>query len=372
MNNYYMKMALELAQKAQGRTSPNPLVGAVIVKNAIVQGTGYHQKAGTPHAEIHALRAAKDHSRDADMYVNLEPCNHTGRTPPCTEAIINAGIKRVFIGTLDPNPLVSGRGVERLQAAGIETVVGILEDESRRLNETFNKYIRQKLPFVALKVAQSLDGKMATATGESQWITGEAARHHGHGLRNVYDAILVGIGTVLADNPSLTCRLPVGGGRDPVRIIVDSRLSITKDARVLHLDSTAPTIIATTANASAERISYLEKMAPVLIVNDGPKVHLPSLLKILGEMEITSLLVEGGSHIISSFLEEKLIDKYYFYIAPKIIGNKKSPGPFDFTVPLPLAQTLELINLETLVLDRDLLITGYPDRKEECDVYRNY
>jgi len=365
MNNYYMSMALELARQAQGRTSPNPVVGAVIVKNAIVQGTGYHQKAGTPHAEVHALRAAGMEAQDADMYVTLEPCNHTGRTPPCTEAIINAGIKRVFIATLDPNPIVSGRGVARLQAAGIETVVGILEDKARRLNETFNKYIRQRLPFVALKVAQSLDGKMATATGESQWITGEAARHHGHGLRNIYDAILVGIGTVMKDNPSLTCRLPAGSGRDPVRIIVDSRLSITKDARVLQLDSTASTIIATTASASPDKISIIEKKAPVLIVNDGPFVHLPSLMKKLAEVEITSVLVEGGSHIISSFLEEKLIDKYYFYIAPKIIGNVKSPGPFDHTLPVPLAQVPELINLETLALGKDLLVSGYPDRKEE-------
>ncbi len=360
----YMKMALELARKAQGRTSPNPIVGAVVVKDGSIVGTGYHQKAGTPHAEVHALNAAGERAYGADLYVTLEPCNHFGRTPPCTEAIIQAGIKRVFVALRDPNPLVSGKGLERLRAHGIEVYEGLLEDEARKANEVFLKYIRTKLPFVALKTATSLDGKIATEKGESQWITGEEARLRGHWLRSIYDAILVGIGTVKADNPSLTCRLPHQEGRDPVRIIVDSRLTIDEEARVLNLNSSAPTLIATTTLAPVEKRSLLQKKAEILVVGDGPRVHLPSLLKMLGEKEITSVLVEGGGSINGSFLRENLVDKYYCFLAPKLIGGTRAPGSFGGEGFSFLNDAIELIDISLEHLGRDYLITGYPKGKE--------
>ena len=364
MNLNHMKTALHLAARGKGRTSPNPMVGAVIVKNGAIVGSGYHHKAGTPHAEIHALQEAGNQTSGADLYVTLEPCCHTGRTPPCTEAIVRSGIKRVFIATLDPNPLVAGKGAQALTAAGIEIRTGIMEDEARQLNEVFFKYIRTKTPFIALKAATSLDGKIADATGESKWITSDVARLHGHGLRDTYDAILVGVGTVIADNPSLTCRLPDGRGRDPARIIVDSRLSLDEKCRVLQQDSPAPTIIATTAAAPPDKMKRIEKLARLVVVNDAPPVDLPLLLKGLGEMEITSVLVEGGSRINGSFLRQNLIDKFYIYIAPKIIGDHKAPGPFHPCADIPLGQAAELTNLEITRLDRDLLVTGYPMAKE--------
>ncbi|MCR4442868.1 MAG: bifunctional diaminohydroxyphosphoribosylaminopyrimidine deaminase/5-amino-6-(5-phosphoribosylamino)uracil reductase RibD [Peptococcaceae bacterium] len=373
MNIDYMKMALELAKKACGRTSPNPLVGAVVVKGDAVVGKGYHQKAGTPHAEVHALNEAGAEAAGADLYVNLEPCNHYGRTPPCTEAIIRAGIKRVFVAMRDPNPLVGGKGIARLREHGIEVTEGLLEEEARKTNEVYLKYIQTGIPFVALKTAISLDGKIATETGESRWITGEEARRHGHTLRDAYDAILVGIGTITADDPSLTCRLPGREGRDPARVIVDSRLSIDEKARVLNLQSPAPTIIATTSQSPAGKRSLLEQKASVLVINEGPRVELPLLLKTLGEMGITSVLVEGGGRINGSFLRENLVDKYYFYLAPRIIGGTKAPVPFAGEGFPSLAGAVRLEGLSVERLGTDYLITGYPQTKGVINpVYGNH
>lgn len=365
MEEHYMQMALELAEKARGRTSPNPMVGAVVVKGGKVVGTGYHHQAGTPHAEVHALQDAGEESEGADLYVTLEPCNHWGRTPPCTEAIIKAGIKRVFVAMQDPNPLVSGKGNQRLRDQGLEVWEGILESQARRLNEVFCKCISTNKPFIALKTALTLDGKIATETGQSQWITAEAARLHGHSLRNTYDAILVGIGTVIADNPSLTCRLPNGEGRDPVRVIIDSKLSITATAQVLSLASPAPTIIATTAKASPEKIKQLEKKAQIILVNDDANVSLAELLPLLYQKGISSILVEGGGQINGSFLRENLVDKYYFYLAPKIVGGAQAPGPFQGEGIKDLSAAIQLKDLEVAQVGRDILITGYPDRGEE-------
>lgn len=361
MEQHYMQMALDLAVKARGRTSPNPMVGAVVVQNGQVVGTGYHQRAGLPHAEVNALEDAGNAARGADLYVSLEPCSHYGRTPPCTEAIIRAGVKRVFVALADPNPLVRGKGIQILKDHGLEVFVGILEDQARKLNEVFLKYICTKQPFVALKAAMTLDGKIATEKGESQWITGEEARLHGHALRDTYDAILVGIGTVKADNPSLTCRLPRGVGRDPVRIIVDSRLSISLEARVLNSDSPARTIIAVTSKVSPERIRLLEKKAEIIKVNDGLAVSLPALLKILGQMGISSILVEGGGQINGSFLRENLVDKYYFYLAPRIVGGEEAPGAFRGKGLPYLSEARELTDVDILHLGKDILITGYPE-----------
>ncbi len=364
-NIKYMKRALELAALAKGRTSPNPLVGAVIVKNNEIIGSGYHHKAGTPHAEIHALKAAGKAARGADLYVTLEPCNHTGRTPPCTEAIIKAGIKRVFSAVSDPNPLVAGKGLKRLQEAGIVVTTGLMEKEARRLNEFFFKYIQTKLPFIGVKAAMTLDGKIATVSGESKWITGDEARLHGHRLRNTYDAILVGVGTIISDNPSLTCRLPNNTGRDPIRIILDSKLSLPLDCKILHLQSTTHTIIATTGQAPADKKKQLEKLAMVLTVNDGPKVDLAKLMPQLGKMDITSILVEGGSTVNGSFLHHNLIDKFHLYYAPKIIGNNLAPGPFNAGSRVQLAGAPRLEDITISRLADDILLEGYPIRKGE-------
>lgn len=363
-NLKYMELALDLAGKARGRTSPNPMVGAVIVKDGLVVGTGYHKKAGTPHAEVHALRNAGDLAVGADLYVTLEPCNHFGRTPPCTEAIIRSGIKRVFVAMKDPNPLVSGEGIKRLGAHGIEVFEGLLKEKAYRQNEVFLRYITTKMPFIALKVASSLDGKIASEGGQSQWITGEEARLHGHNLRNIYDAILVGIGTIKADNPQLTCRLPGKEGRDPIRIIVDGKLSIDCQARVFNQVSSARTIVATTAQAPSGKVKEIEEKAQVLVVNHGSRVALPLLLQSLAEMGITSVLVEGGGEINGSFLRDKLVDKFYFYLAPRILGGTKAPGPFQGEGIQALENAVSLTNIQMEYLGQDVLITGYPREKE--------
>src|SRR5512143_342746 len=253
----YMRMALRLAARAKGRTSPNPMVGAVVVKNGKVVATGYHHRAGEPHAEAIALRKAGRQAKGATLYVTLEPCSHTDkRTPPCTPLVMQSGVKRVVIGMIDPNPRVSGGGVKTLGKAGLEVVTGVLETGAKKLNEAFIKHISSGMPFVTLKIAQTLDGKVATATGESKWITGELARQEGHRLRDTNDAILVGINTVLKDNPSLTARVP--GGRDPLRVIVDSRLRIPADARVITQKSSVGTVVAALADAPKAKIKKLQ------------------------------------------------------------------------------------------------------------------
>lgn len=328
MDKSFMKLALQLAARAKGRTSPNPMVGAVVVKDGIIVGRGFHQKAGTPHAEIHALREAGPQARGATLYVTLEPCCHYGRTGPCTEAIIQAGIARTVVAMTDPNHLVAGKGLKRLEEAGISVKHGVMEEEARRLNEVFLKYITTRTPFVVAKAAVSLDGKIATRSGKSRWITGSKARAYGHRLRDRYDAILVGIGTILADNPVLTTRLPGRRGRDPVRIVLDSRGRTPPDAKILNQQSEAPTIIAVTQDAPSERLAALrEAGAEILIVNDGPRVDLYELMKLLGAREITSVLIEGGAAVHGSAFEAGIVDKVVWFVAPKIIGGRDAPGP---------------------------------------------
>jgi diaminohydroxyphosphoribosylaminopyrimidine deaminase/5-amino-6-(5-phosphoribosylamino)uracil reductase len=360
MDRYYMQMALELAAKARGRTSPNPLVGAVVVKDGKVIGSGYHLKAGTPHAEVHALNEAGEGARGATLYVTLEPCCHHGRTGPCSEAVIKAGISRVVLAMTDPNPLVAGGGVKRLREAGIEVTQGVMEAEARELNEIFIKYITTRRPFVLAKAAVSLDGKIATRSGKSRWITGPGARAYGHQLRDWYDAILVGIGTVLADDPSLTTRLPGGGGRDPVRIILDSQARTPLGARVLTQASAAPTIIAATAGAPPLRLEALRQAgAQTLVVNEGPRVDLAELMRLLGEREITSVLIEGGAGVHGSAFAAGIVDKASWFIAPKIIGGRQAPGPVgDPGVDDP-SGAAGLERLKVSRLGNDLCIEGY-------------
>lgn len=355
----FMKKALVLARKGLGRTSPNPAVGAVLVKNGVIIASDYHRKAGTPHAEPMVLEKAGSASRGATLYVTLEPCCHTAKkTPPCTELIINSGIKRVVAAMLDPNPMVSGKGMMQLQNAGIITETGLMEDKARVLNEAFTKFITTCTPFVVLKMAQSLDGKIATARGESQWITGETSRQYVHRLRNEADAVLTGSGTVRKDNPSLDCR--IRGGRNPYRVIVDSALRMPLSARVLgHGDG--KTIIATTRKASDRKIHQIEKTGNrVLIVKEkNGRVDLQHLMKELARLEIISVMIEGGSSVAASALSGGIVDKVLFFIAPKIIGGRDSIPSVGGKSPVTLKNVIQLQDFKAIRLGQDILIQGY-------------
>lgn len=355
-----MKMALELASRARGRTSPNPMVGAVLVKDNRVIGQGYHARAGEPHAEVLALAEAGDEARGATLYVTLEPCCHHGRTGPCAEAVLSAGVSRVVAAMADPNPLVAGGGFRLLREAGVDVVSEVMEEEARELNEVFLKHVTTGLPFVVAKAAMSLDGKIATRTGQSKWITGPQARAYGHCLRNWYDAILVGIGTVRADNPSLTTRLPDGTGRDPVRIILDSAANTLPTANVLAGCGQVPVIIATTAGAAPEKAAALQQAgAEVLVVNEGPQVDLTVLMKLLGKRNITSVLIEGGAAVHGSAFAAKIVDKAVWFIAPKIIGGREAPGPVGGLGIGDLSGAALLERTKISRLGPDICIEGY-------------
>ena len=357
----FMEYALALASKARGRTSPNPLVGAVIVREGEIVGEGYHQKAGDAHAEIHALNQAKRLAEGATMYVTLEPCCHWGRTPPCTESLIRAKLANIFVAIKDPNPRVAGNGIRQLEEAGISVQVGICEEESRQLNEVFIKYITTQNPFVILKSAISLDGKIATASGESQWITSEASRLKGHEIRAQVDAILVGIGTVLQDDPSLTVRLPERQNQDPIRIVVDSRGRTPIGAKIFNPDSNSGTLIAVTENAAQEKIKALKSAgADVLTIEEKEgRVCLRALMRELAQREITSILIEGGGAINAAALQAGIVDKLMFFLAPKLIGGEDAPGPVGGVGIARLAEAYELRDVKTSHIGADFLIEGY-------------
>lgn len=319
-DKFFMERALRLAEKGVGSTSPNPMVGAVLVKDGEIIGEGFHKKAGEPHAEVLALKQAGERARGAELFVTLEPCSHYGRTPPCVQAIIKAGVTGVVAAMEDPNPLVSGRGIKMLEEAGIQVRVGVMEERARKLNEVFIKYITTKKPFVVGKIAQSLDGKIALSSGISRWITGEPARIRAHELRSRYDAVMVGIGTVLADDPLLTCRLP-GREKDPVKIVVDSTLKIPVNARLFQ--DSGKVIIAATQKADRQKMRVLKELGADIIEtesNGGDMVNLPQLFEILGTMGITGVLVEGGSRLLASLSKEELLDKLIIFVAPRLIG----------------------------------------------------
>lgn len=319
-DKFFMERALRLAEKGVGSTSPNPMVGAVLVKDGEIIGEGFHKKAGEPHAEVLALKQAGERARGAELFVTLEPCSHYGRTPPCVQAIIKAGVTGVVAAMEDPNPLVSGRGIKMLEEAGIQVRVGVMEERARKLNEVFIKYITTKKPFVVGKIAQSLDGKIALSSGISRWITGEPARIRAHELRSRYDAVMVGIGTVLADDPLLTCRLP-GREKDPVKIVVDSTLKIPVNARLFQ--DSGKVIIAATQKADRQKMRVLKELGADIIEtesNGGDMVNLPQLFEILGTMGITGVLVEGGSRLLASLSKEELLDKLIIFMAPRLIG----------------------------------------------------
>ena len=360
-DQYYMNLAIELAASAKGNTNPNPLVGAVIVKDGIIVGTGLHRKAGEPHAEVHAFRMAGDHAKGATLYVTLEPCSHYGKTPPCANLVKESGVKRVVVAMQDPNPEVAGRGIRLLRDAGIEVEVGLLEEESRRLNERFIHNMLTGLPFVRSKFAMTLDGKIATYNGHSQWITGEAARANVHELRHEVDGILVGSQTVLNDNPALTTRLADGReGRNPVRIVLDGQLRTPTDAQIVDT-TVARTIIVTSKEHEARTKEYPGvEFIYVSIKND--KLNLQEVLPALYEKGITDLLVEGGGTINASFLREGLIDQMIVYIAPKVLGGRHSITPFtgDDVETIDEAMPLSFDQVEQI--GEDLRIIAYPKK----------
>ncbi len=361
-DKYYMQIALNLAQRARGRTSPNPMVGALVVKNNKVIGQGYHAKAGTPHAEIHALNEAGKDAPGATLYVTLEPCCHQGRTEPCTKAILNSGVERVVVAMVDPNPLVKGKGIKCLKEGGLKVTVGVLEKEARCLNEAFIKYITTKMPFVILKTAMSLDGKIATRTGESKWITGPEARNYSHQLRNCYDAILVGVNTILRDNPALTTRLPEGETKNPVRIVVDSQARTPLEAQVVTNAKETPTLIAVTNAAPADKINQLEKMGVEILpvnTNNNGRVDLKALMLELGRREITSVLIEGGGEVHSSALKAGIVDKMGWFIAPLIIGGQGAPGPVGGEGVASLKEAISLGQITVKKCGQDIYVEGY-------------
>jgi len=362
----YMQLALDLAASAKGNTNPNPLVGAVIVKNDMIVGTGLHRKAGEPHAEVHAFRMAGEHAKGATLYVTLEPCSHYGKTPPCANLVKESGVSRVVVAMQDPNPTVAGRGIQLLKDAGIVVEVGVLEQQARRLNERFIHNMLSQRPFVTSKFAMTLDGKIATHTGHSKWVTGEGAREDVHHLRHEVDGILVGVGTVIADNPSLTTRLKEGYGKSPTRIIMDSSLRTPDHANVLNIED-APTILVCSDDVSQEKIAlFTEKGVTVLPVQKNEYgLQIDEMLEKLYTHGITDILLEGGSKINASFLQQGAIDKYVVYIAPKVLGGNLSLTPFAGYNPSLMH---EAWNVEFASFDKigeDLRIIAYPKQGEE-------
>lgn len=361
MDNLYMKKAIELAKLGEGYTYPNPLVGAVIVKDGRIIGEGYHRHFGGPHAEINAFSSATEDVIGATMYVTLEPCSHYGKTPPCAKAIIEKRISKVIIGIKDPNPLVAGRGIELLKENGIEVVVGVCEEEVKKLNEIFIKYITKKTPFCILKTAMTLDGKISTVTGDSKWISNEASREYVHQIRHKVAGIMVGVGTVLQDDPSLTTRLKNLKGRDSARIIVDTRARIPLESKILNLESEAKTIIATTDLANNEDIERLkEKGAEVLIVpRKKNKVDLNKFMIQLGELGIDSILLEGGSELNYSALEAGIVDKVISFIAPKIVGGIGAKTPVGGRGKAKISDAMHLNKINVFRIQEDIVVEGY-------------
>jgi diaminohydroxyphosphoribosylaminopyrimidine deaminase / 5-amino-6-(5-phosphoribosylamino)uracil reductase len=359
----YMERALRLAERGRGLVSPNPLVGALVVREGRIVGEGWHRGPGTPHAEIEALAAAGDDGRGAVLYSTLEPCDHFGRTGPCTQAILEAGVAAVVSAMVDPNPVVDGRGHAALEAAGVRVATGVLRAEAERLNEAYAKHVRTGLPFVTWKMAASLDGKVAARDGTSRWITGEAARRDVHRLRGGADAILVGAGTALADDPSLTVRDPEYAGRPPLRVLVDARGRVPATGDLFNAE--APTLVATTdASPPARRDEWRDAGAEVVTLEaEGGLVPVDALVRHLGKRDVQSVLLEGGPTLAWSAVEDGHVDKVVVYLAPKLIGGDEAPTVLGGRGFAPIANALGLSI-------RSFDVVG-PDLRVEADVHRD-
>ena len=359
----YMKRAIALAKQGTGRVNPNPLVGAVIVKDDRIIGEGWHERFGGPHAERNAFRHCRESAEGATLYVTLEPCCHYGKTPPCTEAVIENRIARVVVGLTDPNPLVAGKGIARLREAGIEVVAGVEEEAIRELNRVFLKYITTGRPWVVLKTAMTLDGKIAAYTGDSKWVTGEEARRRVQEMRCECMAIMAGIGTVRADDPLLNCRLE-GDVRQPVRIVVDSRASIGLETQLVRTAGLYRTIVAHTADADAGRLQALEDAGVELLVcraKEG-RVDVSGLLEEIGKRGIDSVLLEGGGELNASFVEERLVDEVRAFIAPKIIGGRDAKTPVEGRGFARMPDALEFTDCRMEQVGTDFLFSGFLQR----------
>lgn len=366
-DNAYMQLALQLAEKGCGFVSPNPMVGAVIVKNDRIIGSGYHERYGEPHAERNALASCTESPEGATMYVTLEPCCHHGKQPPCVDAIIDAGIHRVVVGSGDPNPLVAGKGIEILRTNGIQVTEHVLEEKCRKLNDVFFHYIQTKQPYVVMKYAMTLDGKIATYTGASKWITGEEARTYVHKQRHRYRAIMVGVGTILTDNPLLTCRIE--GGRNPIRIICDTKLRTPLDSQLVQTAKEVPTILATCCSDTEKHLPYEAAGCRILPVEEeNGHLNLSILMQLLGEKGIDSILLEGGATLNWSALKSGIVQKVEAFIAPKLFGGATAKTPIAGEgFPSP-SESVILKNQRIRQIGKDILIEGEVD----SDVYRNH
>jgi len=351
----FMRLALTEARRGLGRTSPNPAVGAVLVQGGRVVARGHHARAGEPHAEIVALRRAGARARGADLYTTLEPCDHHGRTPPCSEAILAAGVRRVFSGSADPNPLVNGRGVARLRRAGVPVETGLLREACDALNAAWFTFITAGRPYVTLKLAATLDGRVATRAGDSRWVSGPAARAWVHRLRDRVDAVLVGRGTALADDPRLTTRLPGGGGRDPLRVVLDTRLSLPPALKLFRQRSAARTVV---FHAARRRRDLGPRVELVRVARGPGGLDLAAVLAALARRGVTHLLVEGGGAVAGAFLAAGLVDRLALFLSPRILGDGVAWGPA--AAPARMAEALALTDLSVERLGDDLLVTGAP------------
>ena len=357
----YLEMAYGLAEKGRGRTSPNPLVGAVLVKRGVVVGHGFHEEAGKPHAEVIALRHAGRQARGATLYVTLEPCVHWGRTPPCADALLAAGIRRAVISAVDPNPLVNGRGLRELRRNGVDVIVGLLAERNARLNEAYMKFITRRVPWVTLKAALSADGRIAAAGGDARWITSAAARDYGHLLRGEHDAVLVGVGTLLRDDPRLTVRHRAWGRKPVTRIILDPRLRFPPTARILSTLREGPLVVLARRDADPARARLLRsKGVEVVGTSAGPNgLDLAAVLAALGRREIASVLVEGGSRVFSSFLKAGLADKAVLALAPKLVGGSRAPGLWEGQGAARVRDALDLRAVTFVRVGADIIMEGY-------------
>lgn len=352
----YMRIAINLAKKAQGLTHPNPIVGAVVVKNNRIVAKGYHKACGLPHAEVNALKAAGREAKGAALYVTLEPCDHFGRTPPCTNAIIRSGIKEVVMAMKDPNPINNGRGVLKLKRHGLNVACGMLEGEAMAMNKPYIKFITKRLPYITIKVAQSIDGKIATSTGDSRWISSEESRRYVHMLRGKADAVMVGVNTVIKDDPLLLSK--TSKGKQPVRVVVDSRLRTPIDAKIFSNLNRSQVIIATTKFASVIKArQYEARGAKVLrLASEEKRVGLKNLFKTLGKMGMIDVLVEGGGELAASLVESGLVDRFLFFIAPRIIGGRNAVTSVEGRGVKNISNSVVLKNIKIKRFADDILI----------------
>ncbi|OIO33004.1 MAG: riboflavin biosynthesis protein RibD [Candidatus Omnitrophica bacterium CG1_02_40_15] len=371
-HEFFMRKVLELAEKGKGTTSPNPMVGALVVKNGKIIVSAYHRRPGGLHAEAIALKRAGQKAKGATLYVNLEPCAHLGRTPPCSKAIIKSGIKEVYCSMIDPNPLNNGKGKKELEKNGVNVRVGILAEEAAKLNEVFIKYVTKKMPFVTIKVAESLDGKIATRTMDSKWISSEASRDYSHSLRSEMDAVLVGVNTIMRDNPILTSRR----NKSPIKIVLDSNLRVSENANIFSKKSPALNIVAILKKSLKaphilKKVERFNKRGILIVACPGKnnRIDLEWLLKELAELEISRLLVEGGGDTIAGFLEQGFVDRVLFFIAPKIIGGRNAVTSVEGRGVGKVSYAIKLKNVKVeMIGGEDILISGKPNNltNQQC------